>query len=252
MEVFMKNIYRNFAYIYDELMHDVDYKQWIDYIEKIFEANKKKPSIIVDLACGTGNLTIEMAKKGYDMVGIDISPDMLSCAKQKTMNEGVDVLYLNQDITEFELYGSVDVALCLMDSINYITHKSKLKRLFKLVEYYLNPGGLFIFDINSQYKLQNVLGENVFFEIGDDVSYIWQNFYDKRKKMCEFDLTFFIKENSYYKKYEEVHIEKAYDVFEIKEIIEESNLRLVRICDNLTFRKPNKKSERIFFICSKN
>ncbi|WP_243467390.1 class I SAM-dependent DNA methyltransferase [Acetivibrio straminisolvens] len=240
----MESIYRDFAYIYDKLMYDVDYKEWADYIEKIFEINGLKPSLIADLGCGTGNFCIEMDKKGYEMIGIDSSPDMLDCAKKKSY--GRDILFLNQDMANFELYGTVDAIVCLMDSINYLTYIKDVKKLMKLVKNYLNPGGLFIFDINSPYKFKKILKDNVFYDISDEITYVWQNHFDSKRKICEFDITFFVKEGQHYNKYDEVHYERCYEVDELKKIITWSGLTLVSVYDSMTFNRPLPKSERIF------
>ncbi|NLV37499.1 MAG: class I SAM-dependent methyltransferase, partial [Clostridiaceae bacterium] len=149
-------IYRDFAFLYDRLMWDVDYIGWADYVEGMFERSKVNPRLIADLGCGTGSFCLEMAKRGYEMIGIDQSVEMLNCAKQKTLDAGADILYLNQDMTSFELYGTVDAITCLMDSVNYVTYKNDLKRLFRLVNNYLNPDGLFLFDINSPYKFEQI------------------------------------------------------------------------------------------------
>ncbi|ABN53076.1 MAG TPA: class I SAM-dependent methyltransferase [Hungateiclostridium thermocellum] len=228
-------------------MYDVNYKKWADYIEEIFKINGVKPSLIADLGCGTGSFCIEMDKRGYDMIGIDLSPDMLDCAKKKS--EGRDILYLNQDMSNFELYGTVDAIVCLMDSINYLLYVKDVKRLVKLVKNYLNPGGLFIFDINTPYKFRNILKDNVFYDISDEITYVWQNRFDSKKKICEFDITFFIKEGKYYKKYDEVHYERCYEIDELKKIIAWSGLTLVNLYHDMTFNKPLAKSERIFFVC---
>lgn len=242
-------MYTNFAYIYDKLMYDVDYKKWADYVENLFAKNGLKPSVILDLGCGTGNFTIEMARRGYEMIGIDISPDMLSCAKSKAEMEKVDILFLNQDMTQFELYGTVDAVVCLMDSVNYVTSKKELKRLFKLVNNYLNPEGLFIFDTNTYYKFDKTLDKNVFYDVGDDITYIWENNFDRRKGLCEFDLTFFVREGENYKRYEELHSERAYTHGEIKELIEYSEMELIGIYDELRFKAPKNESLRNFFVC---
>lgn len=244
-------MYNNFAYIYDRLMYDIDYSKWADYIEEIFAANSLRPHLILDLGCGTGNLTIEMAKRGYDIIGVDISPEMLSCAQSKSADAGLDILFLNQDMSEFELYGTVDAVVCLMDSVNYVTKKNMLKRAFKLVNNYLNPGGMFIFDINSTYKLQHILGNNTFHDIGDEVSYIWENSYDHKSKLCEFDLTFFVKEGEHYNKYDEIHYERAYSRKELISIIKEAGLQLVATYDDLKLTAPHSRSRRIFFACKK-
>jgi len=232
-------------------MCDVDYSQWADYIEEIFKANNVKPVLVLDLGCGTGSFCTEMVKRGYDMIGVDLSLDMLSIASAKAQENGFNILYINQDMTEFELYGTVDAVVCLMDSINYITKKRDLRKLFKHVENYLNPGGLFIFDINSCYKIENVLADNVFYSVDDEITYIWENRYDKQKKLCTFDLTFFVREGDFYKRYDEIHYERAYSVNELKILIEDSNMEVISIYDGLSFLEPHKKSERIFFVCKK-
>lgn len=230
-------------------MYDIDYSKWADYIEEIFNANVLKPKLILDLGCGTGEFSIEMARRGYDVIGLDVSSDMLSCARDKAESAGVDILFLNQDMTNFELYGTVDAVVCLMDSMNYITDKRDIKRLFKLVKNYLNPNGLFIFDINSCYKLKKVLGNNVFYEVNDDVSYIWQNSYDAGSGICEFELTFFVKHGDTYRKYDEVHRERAYGALELKEMACSFGIEVLGIYDELSFSKYTEKSTRIFFVC---
>jgi len=244
-------IYGDFASIYDRLMYDVEYSKWADYIEAIFKKYNKKPQTVVDLGCGTGSMCIELTKRGYEMIGIDLSVDMLSCARDKSEREHCDILFLNQDIAKFELYGTVDAAISIMDSVNYLTLKSDLNSFFKLVYNYLNPEGLLIFDINTEYKLKNILGNNTYYEIDDDVSYIWCNNYDRKKKICQFDLTFFVKENELYRRYDETHFERAYSVDEIKKSLNKSGLKLLAICNELSFSPPVKNSERLFFICQK-
>jgi len=246
-------IYKGFAEIYDKLMYDVNYKEWADYIENIFKKFNIAPKLIADLGCGTGSFCIEMAKRGYDMIGIDLSPEMLSYAAQKSKEEGMDILFLNQDMSEFELYGTVDAIVSLMDSVNYILTKNKLKKMFKLVKNYLNPGGIFVFDINSDYKLSNILGNNIFYEIGEDICYLWKNNYNPKNKVCEFELTFFIKEkqNGLYKRIDELHYERAYACEDIKSIAEQTGLKCLAIYNGFTFSVPQPESERIFFVCQK-
>jgi len=244
-----KAMYTEFAYVYNRLMYDIDYKAWADYIERIFIENSVEPSLILDLGCGTGNFCIEMAKRRYEMIGVDLSPEMLACAKDKSIEENVDILFINQDMTEFELYGTVDSIVCLMDSINYVITKRELKKMFALVKNYLNPGGLFIFDVNTCYKLETVLGNEVFYDIADDLTYIWQNSFDKKKKICRFDLTFFAQDKDGYRRYDEVHVERGYSLQELKEIIKASGLELVSVYNELSFSKPTAKSQRVFFVC---
>lgn len=247
----MIDIYSNFAYYYDRLMKDVDYGKWADYIVELFRRHKSSPSLILDLGCGTGSFSMEMSNRGYEMIGIDLSPEMLSCAKAKSLEQDTDILFLNQDMTEFELYGTVDAVVCLMDSLNYITYKNDVKKVFKLVNNYLNPGGLFIFDINSLYKLEKILDNNVFYSAGNDIAYIWQNCYEKTKRICRFDLTFFVKHEDVYKRFDEVHYERAFTLDEMREMISQAGLELSAVYEEFNFKFPGKRSERIFFICRK-
>lgn len=244
-------MYGDFAFYYDRLMRDVDYSHWADYVEEIVKRNGIKPELIADLGCGTGSFCVEMAGKGYDMIGIDQSAEMLSCARQKALDAGRDVLFLNQDMTAFELYGTVDVITCLMDSVNYVTYKNDLKRLFRLVDNYLNPGGLFLFDINSPYKFESIFSDNVFCETDEEVSYIWQNSYDRVRKLCRFDLAFFVREGELYRRFDEVHYERCWSADELKEMLSSTGLRMSSVYGEFVFRKPSEQCQRIFFVCRK-
>ena len=245
-------MYNNFAYIYDTLTADINYAKWADYIESIFKKNNQKPSLILELGCGTGSLGIEMTKRGYEMICLDISPDMLNCAMHKANSENLDILFLNRDMTNFELYGTVDVILCLLDSINYLTNPNQLRKMFKLVKNYLNPGGLFIFDVNTQYKFENILSDNVFYEIQDDITYIWNNSYNSKTKKARFDLTFFVKQEELYQRFDETHFERSYSHDEIMNFIDEAGLKHIASYDELKFRKPVNQSNRVFYVCFKS
>ena len=232
-------------------MKDVDYGRWADYVEELFRRQGLKPELVLDLGCGTGSFCLEMAGRGYDMIGVDLSADMLACAKGKSVEQGSDILFLNQDMTGFELYGTVDAIVSLIDSINYVTYKNDLKRLFKLVRNYLNPGGLFIFDINSEYKFEKVLGNNAFHHIEEDLAYIWQNSYDSSRKLCRFDLTIFDGQGQSCSRFDEVHYERAYSVAEMERLVSNSGLQLCSVFGEFSTRKPGKSCERIFFVCKK-
>ena len=232
-------------------MKDINYSEWADYIEKIFNTNSLKPSLVLDLGCGTGSMCVEMAGRGYDMIGADLSSDMLSCAREKLNDKGLDVLLLNQDMTAFELYGTVDAIISLVDSVNYVTNKRELKRMFKLVNNYLNPGGLFIFDINSPYKFEKILADNVFYNVEDEICYIWQNYYDRKTKICEFDLTFFVKQKDNYERFDEVHQERAYSIDELKKVIDEADMEFCEAYGAFGLTRPDEKCERIFLVCRK-
>lgn len=246
----MAAIYGDFALYYDRLMKDVDYSLWADYVTAIFKRHGCEPKLIADLGCGTGSFCLEMAKRGYDMTGIDISADMLSIAKQKADSAGADILFLDQDMTSFELYGTMGAITCLVDSINYITYKNDMKRMFRLVNNYLDPGGLFVFDVNSPYKFEKILSSNVFCETGD-ISYIWQNSFDRRSGLCRFDLTFFVKEGEYYRRFDETHYERSYGTDELARMLRAAGLTVLGIYEAFGFKNPGPKAERILFVCRK-
>lgn len=242
--------YKSFAQVYDLFMNDIPYDKWIEYLINIWRKYNYKPKLIAELGCGTGNITIELAKKNYDMIGIDISEDMLTVAKEKSIKEKSDILYLLQDMREFELYGTVDCIISLFDSLNYIRDEKDLLNIFKLVNNYLNPNGLFIFDMNTEYKFSKLLNSNTFAETTEDVAYIWENFYDETKKINEYYINFFIKEGetNKYKRFEEFHYEKCYNIDTIKKLLAQSELKLLGVYDAFTFNEPLENSERIYFI----
>ena len=238
--------YTDFAYIYDKLI-DQDYEKWADYIEEIFKKHNVKPELILDLGCGTGSITNILAKRGYDMIGGDLSPDMLNVARDKAYENGLDVLYLCQDIREFELYGTVDAIICTLDVLNYITDPKDLKRVFALIKNYLNPGGIFIFDINTEYKLKNILGNNTFVNDENGIFYIWENEYSEN--ISNQYLTFFAEKNDgLYERFDETHIQRAYTVEEIKEYLKENELFFEAQYDLLSLVKPKDNCEKAVIV----
>lgn len=247
----MVPIYNNFAYIYDKLTLDIEYQKWADYIEKLIKKNKISGKMVLELGCGTGSFGIEMAKRGYEMICLDLSGDMLDRAAEKAAAEGLDILFLNQDMSSFELYGTVDVIVCLLDSFNYLTRPVQVQRMLKLVHNYLNPNGLFIFDVNTKYKFENILSDNFFYEIGEEITYIWENEYNSRTGIARFDLTFFVREGQLFRRFEETHFERAYTHEELLEYIGKSGLELVSVYGGLTAKKPGNESQRNFYVCKK-
>ncbi len=241
--------YGNFAFVYDALTNDVEYSNRCDYLEKIFEKHlNKKPSLVADLGCGTGTVCSLMAKRGYDMIGIDSSDMMLSEAIKKEGSE--KILYLNQDMTEFELYGTVDVFLSMLDSLNYITSLDELSKVFSLVKNYLNPGGIFVFDINTPYKYEQVLSDNTFVYDQDGIFYVWQNFFDG--EYCDFLIDFFVEKDGSYSRFTEEHTQRCHTFKEILSVIEDAGLSLEGVYDELSFSDPVSTSERIFLVVKKD
>lgn len=241
--------YESFASVYDMFMEDMDYDMWLEYIEKICQKEGLSPKLGLDLGCGTGNMTIRLAKSGIDMIGVDISDQMLSEAVKKSKADGLDILYLLQDMREFELYGTVDLIVSLCDSLNYITEPDDLLTVFKLVNNYLDPKGLFIFDIKTEYEFKEVMGDNSFSHTADDAAYIWENYYDEDEKINEYYMNFFIKDkDSKYTRFEEYHYEKAYSVEDIMELLDEAGLEFISVYDAFTFNPPKADSTRLYFV----
>lgn len=245
--------YSDFAFIYDELMNDVDYNGWIKYIEEIIEKENVKVQNILELACGTGNLTIPLTKKNYDIAGIDISDQMLNVAREKAEKEGVELVLLQQDIAELDFdVTNLDCILCACDGFNYITYDDDLENVFAKSHELLKDDGLFIFDISSHYKLSTILGNNMHGENREDISYLWQNYFDDEQNLIEMELAFFVKDaNGKFDKFEEVHQQRAYTEDEIIESLQISGFTDIKVYGDFTFEKPKKDSERIFFVCKK-
>ena len=204
--------YEGFAAVYDMFMEETDYDMWVEYIKKIWKKENCHPKLIADLGCGTGNVTQILAREGYDVIGIDFSEDMLAEAKKKAEAENLDILYLLQDMREFELYGTVRAVVSVCDSMNYITDEEDLLQVFRLVSNYLDPGGIFIFDLNTVHKYRDILGDATIAENREECSFIWENDFDEEEGINEYDLTLFIRreDEDLYEKYEETHYQRAY------------------------------------------
>lgn len=243
--------YTSFARVYDTFMDNVPYKEWADYYESILKENGIDEGLVLDLGCGTGSLTEELAARGYDMIGVDYSEDMLEIAMEKREESGHGILYLLQDMREFELYGTVRAIISACDSVNYITEDEDLEEVFRLVNNYLDPEGLFLFDFNTEYKYREILGERTIAEDREDCSFIWDNYYYEEEQMNEYELTLFIRDEEqpeFYRKYQETHLQRAYTLDVIKELLENAGLVFVNAFDAYTKSPVTKTSERICVI----
>lgn len=241
-------MYNDFAYIYDELIKDVDYEKWNSYIKEIFYKFGKNPKSLLEMACGTGNLTYYLAKDGYNLTCFDVSDDMLAMAYNK-LSKFRNVTLLKQNMIDFNIGKEFDGIISILDSINYIIDESELLNTFKNVRSHLKKDGIFIFDINSQYKIKEIIGDNIFLEDKGDVFYTWQNYFDEEKNIAEFYLTFFVKkEKDKYIRFDEEHFERAYSVEEIVGLLKKAGFGEIFYFDCFTFNKPNDKSERINFV----
>ncbi|MCR4651054.1 MAG: class I SAM-dependent methyltransferase [Lachnospiraceae bacterium] len=235
--------YSDFAYVYDLFMEDVPYKKWATKISgDLGSYGVTAGDLVLDLGCGTGIFTRLLQDKGYDMIGVDNSADMLNVANRDS--EGI--LYLMQDMREFELYGTVKAVVSVCDSINYITAGDELISCFALVNNYLDPGGIFIFDFNTVHKYRDVIGDATIAENRPEASFIWMNYYDEDSHINEYDLTFFIKEGELYRKHDETHVQRGYELDEMKAFVAMSGLTFIKAVDADTGEEPDENSERIY------
>ena len=247
--------YTGFAEVYDIFMDNVPYQEWAAYIREILAGYGIKNGLVLELGCGTGSLTECMAGYGYDMIGADSSGEMLELAMRKTEKSGHDILYLLQDMREFELYGTVQAVLSVCDCVNYILEEEELTEVFCLVNNYLDPGGIFLFDFNTEYKYREILGDQVIAENREDASFIWDNYYDEDEEINEYELTLFIREEEkrgLYRRYQETHFQKAYTLEKMKMLIARSGLIFEKAYDAYTREPPKKDSERICVIAREN
>ena len=237
-------MYNEFANIYDLVMRDTPYDDWVQFYRRVFEKFNKTPSLVLDMGCGTGNRTARMAEDGYDMIGLDASVSMLSRAREKNS----DILYLLMDMTDFELYGTVDAAVSALDCMNYITED--IDKVFALVHNYLNPGGLFIFDINSPYKFKHTFGNETIVCDEEDVFYVWEN--ETEGDLCHFYITFFIKdEDGRYRRCDEWQTQRIYSPEALTAAAEKAGLSVLGIYGDFEMNPPREDSERLFFVVGK-
>lgn len=255
-------VYQDFAEVYDELMDDTPYGQWCDRIDSLIQkygvskperdvekALESERNLVVDLGCGTGTLAELMYGKGYDVIGVDSSEAMLNIAMGKKEKSGSEILYLLQDMRELELYSTVGTVYSACDSLNYITEEEELLAVFCLVDNYLFPGGIFIFDFNTVYKYREVIGNTTIAENRDNCSFIWENFYDVEEEINEYDLTIFVREEEErFRKFTETHLQRGYTARQMTELVEKAGMSVVELRDADTGEEITEKSERIYLV----
>jgi SAM-dependent methyltransferase len=240
-------MYQDFAYIYDDLMGNVDYEKWTDHVEAIFKKYGIKPKSVVDLACGTGGVTNILAGRGYQVTGVDLSEDMLYVAREKARKSGLSIPYICQDMTRLELHQPVDAITCMCDGFNYILDKADLQRTLQRIYDYLCPGGILVFDISSHYKLSSILANNTMADPDEEISLIWLNQFNKDTQILEMSLTFFVREGSMYNRSDETHLQRAYHEDEIMELLQECGFTQRETFAPFSLTPPKKRSQRIFF-----
>ncbi|MBP5384696.1 MAG: class I SAM-dependent methyltransferase [Lachnospiraceae bacterium] len=248
------NAYTGFAQVYDELMDNVPYTAWFDFVRDILCTYDIQDGLVLDLCCGTGTFTELLAAAGYDMIGVDGADDMLSVALEKRAQSGHDILYLQQDMREFELYGTVRAIVSICDSMNYLTDPADFAKVLGLVANYLDYGGIFLFDLNTEYKYEELLADHTFAENRENCSFIWENAFDEESRINSYALTLYVKtdetpdEEACYSRFEEYHEQRAYSVAEVEKMLSDAHLELVAVYDGFTKDAPHPESERLIFV----
>lgn len=243
--------YSFFADYYDQLTDNVGYKQRADYICRVMQANNHNFGLTLDLACGTGSLTLELKKQGVDIFGADMSGEMLSCAQQKAAAEELDVLFLRQKMQGLDLFGTIDTCICTLDSINHLTNAKSVQKTFDKVSLFMNKGGVFLFDVNTLYKHKNILGNNTFVYDTPAVYCVWQNLLLKDGVTVEINLDFFEKINNTYTRSSESFCERAYTDDELCAMLAKSGFEVEAVYEEMTVKPPKQNSERNVYVARK-
>lgn len=271
--VFMNQSYADFAELYDEFMDATPYEAWCGRLTKLIaeygiskpypaeipehpkedtkEALDSERNLVLDLGCGTGTLTEMLADAGFDMIGIDLSEEMLQIAMEKRETAGHSTMYFHQDMRALELYCTVGTVICMCDSINYILKDEEVIETFKRVNNYLFPKGLFIFDFNTDYKYREVIGEATIAENREECSFIWENYYDEESRINEYDLTFFVREEGeedLFRRFQELHLQRGYTFEEMRSFIEKAGLSFVCAMDGDEMGEVRPDSQRIWMV----
>ena len=270
----MYESYRSFASVYDEFMDGTDYQKTADQIQDmITRFGVSKPSqkrtgaseardvllaaeknLVVDLGCGTGKLTEILADRGYDVMGIDLSEEMLGIALERRDSLSHRTLYLCQDMREFELYGTAGTFVSVGDSVNYLLTDEDMIKLFERVNTFLFPGGIFVFDFKTLHLYKDVIGDSTIAEDREDCSFIWENWYDDESRINEYDLSLFIRENgageneNVFRKYQEIHRQRGYTLEDMKHFAEKAGLSWIAEMDSDTMGPASEESERILCV----
>ena len=254
--------YQDFAYVYDEFMDNTPYEEWCQRIDDLIQKyGVSKPqrdaedvldserNLVLDMGCGTGTLTELLYQKGYDMMGIDCSGEMLNIAMDKRAENGSNILYLLQDMRELELYSTVGTVISVCDSVNYILEEEELLKTFSLVNNYLYPGGIFIFDFNTDYKYREIIGDTTIAENREDCSFIWDNFYDPESGINEYELTIFVREeDDLFRRFTENHYQRGYTPKQMVKLIEQAGMELVEMKDSDTGEAVTVESQRVYIV----
>ena len=231
-------------------MDNVPYEEWSRYLISLLKEYQVTDGTVVELGCGTGKMTRLLADAGYDMVGVDNSAEMLEIAgERQEEEERNDILYLLQDMRELDLYSTVGTVISVCDSVNYILEEEELLQVFRLVNNYLYPGGVFIFDFNTVYKYREVIGNTTIAENREDCSFIWENYYDPEEEINEYDLTIFVQEEEdIFRRFTETHLQRGYTAEQMRALLEQAGLNVLEIMDSDTGEAATATSERVYIV----
>ena len=251
----MTDNYYALALVYDKLNAEIDYGAWADYIDKkIKDHSKIETHLVLDLCCGTGSMTMRLDRCGYDMIALDLSPEMLNIAKEKAAALGIEerVLFLCQDMCEFELFGTVQAVASCLDSLNHLDSEEDLDRVFSLVNNYLESGGIFCFDMNSEYKFENIYADNAYVLEDEGIYCGWQNAYDSESRICEFYTSVFLeKEDGTYERYDDFEREYCFSQECVKKLLEKNGFEIISVESDLGGSPVTSESERIYYTVRK-
>ena len=278
--------YTDFAAVYDTFMDETPYEEWGVFVSSLIEkyglskpaavadgkgsadegslgdaeevledteaALEQEKNLVVELGCGTGSFTQVMAKRGYDIMGIDLSSDMLDIARKKSQEAGLNIMYLEQDMRELDLYCTAGTIVSVCDSVNYLLEDEDVVETFKLVNNFLFPKGIFIFDFNTLHKYRDVIGDTTIAENREDCSFIWENYYHEEEHINEYDVTIFARcddKDEIFRRSVETHYQRGYTLEEMRGFIEAAGLEFVTAIDADSHEEPTDDSERVYVVC---
>lgn len=241
--------YERFARVYDFLMEDAPYEKWLDFFQR--HVSKLPGRNVLDLACGTGELTWRLAEAGWDVTGVDLSDSMLFAARQKAEAKKLSIPLFQQDMRDLEGLGQFDAITIFCDSLNYLTEEDDIKRTFRGVQRHLKQDGLLLFDVHSLYKMRHIFKDGTFTAVDEAVSYIWNCFDGEQPDSIEHELTFFVREEGMdlYERFDELHVQRTFTIEQYKMWLRAAGFSDIEVTADFTEKSPEKMSERIFFVC---
>ena len=245
--------YGEFAYLYDYLMGDAPYERWNQFVKKkVARYGRKETRRLLDIGCGTGELSVNLARNGFQVTGVDLSEDMLAVAQAKAEEKGVNVEFFQQNMTELEGFEPFDCAVIFCDSLNYLQSEDEVKQTFRRIYEHLNEGGLLLFDVHSVYKMEYIFLNKTFASNEEEISYIWNCFPGKYPYSVEHELTFFVRDASgMYQRFDELHVQRTYKTSQYADWLASSGFEIMEITADFTDHLPTDTSERIFFVAKK-